>query len=107
MSATSIAHSNSIMCKADPEKPVSPGGVSHFGFAIGNEDLGEAVAQVVQAGGKLLRRGKHGGRSDSDRPPIPPGTQSRGQLMRHSGLAGIGSPDLPHLRPTPAAFMTN
>ena len=50
------------LCKAGPAEPVGPSGVSHFGFAMGSGNLDEAVAQVEQAGGKLLRRGKHGGR---------------------------------------------
>jgi catechol 2,3-dioxygenase-like lactoylglutathione lyase family enzyme len=36
--------------------------VSHFGFSIGAGNLDEAVDQFRRAGGKLLSRGKHGGR---------------------------------------------
>ncbi|HYL60001.1 MAG TPA: VOC family protein [Candidatus Acidoferrales bacterium] len=49
------------LCVAKPDEPVAGGGVSHFGFALESGGLDEAVKQVEQAGGKLLRRGKHGG----------------------------------------------
>jgi catechol 2,3-dioxygenase-like lactoylglutathione lyase family enzyme len=50
------------LCQAKAGEPVGGGGVSHFGFALDKGGLEEAVAQVERAGGKLLSRGKHGGR---------------------------------------------
>ena len=50
------------LCQADAGEPIGGGGVSHFGFSIGAGNLDEAVEQMRRAGGKLLRRGKHGGR---------------------------------------------
>ncbi len=51
------------LCQAQPGEPVGTGGVSHFGFAIAGEGgLDEAIKQAERAGGKLLSRGKHGGR---------------------------------------------
>jgi catechol 2,3-dioxygenase-like lactoylglutathione lyase family enzyme len=50
------------LCQAKEGEPISGGGVSHFGFSLDKGKLDEAVAQVEQAGGKLLSRGKHGGR---------------------------------------------
>jgi catechol 2,3-dioxygenase-like lactoylglutathione lyase family enzyme len=40
---------------------VGTGGVDHFGFRLKpNVDLDAAIAEVVQAGGKLVERGEHG-----------------------------------------------
>ncbi len=50
------------LCQAGRGDPVGGGGVSHFGFSIGGGSLDEAVEQVEGAGGRLLSRGKHGGR---------------------------------------------
>ncbi len=51
------------LCQAQPGEPVGTGGMSHFGFAIvGEGGLDEAIKQAESAGGKLLSRGKHGGR---------------------------------------------
>lgn len=50
------------LCVAKPDEPVAGGGVSHFGFALESGRLDEAVKQAEQAGGKLISRGKHGGR---------------------------------------------
>jgi catechol 2,3-dioxygenase-like lactoylglutathione lyase family enzyme len=50
------------LCQAEHDDPVGGGGVSHFGFSVGAENMDEAVAQIERAGGRLLRRGKHGGR---------------------------------------------
>ena len=43
-------------------EPIGMSGVQHFGFSLSVNDLDTAIAQVQQAGGKLLSRGKHGGR---------------------------------------------
>jgi catechol 2,3-dioxygenase-like lactoylglutathione lyase family enzyme len=50
------------LCQAGSGEPIGGGGVSRFGFSIGAGNLDEAVHQVQQAGGRLLSRGKHGGR---------------------------------------------
>ncbi|MGH7812844.1 MAG: VOC family protein [Candidatus Binataceae bacterium] len=50
------------LCQADRGDPIAGGGVSHFGFKIEPGGLDEAVRQIEQAGGKLLSRGKHGGK---------------------------------------------
>jgi len=50
------------LCQAAAGEPIGGSGVSHFGFSIGTGNLDEAVDQIRRAGGKLLRRGKHGGR---------------------------------------------
>jgi catechol 2,3-dioxygenase-like lactoylglutathione lyase family enzyme len=51
------------LCQAEPGEPVGTGGVSHFGFSIvGEGSLDDAIKQAESAGGKLLSRGKHGGR---------------------------------------------
>jgi catechol 2,3-dioxygenase-like lactoylglutathione lyase family enzyme len=47
------------LCKAEPGEPVGGGGVSHFGFRVGAENMDEAVKQIERAGGKALRRGQH------------------------------------------------
>jgi catechol 2,3-dioxygenase-like lactoylglutathione lyase family enzyme len=49
------------LCQAKAGEPVGNGGVSHFGFSFGKDNLDEAVNQIEHAGGKLLSRGKHGG----------------------------------------------
>jgi lactoylglutathione lyase len=50
------------LCQAGAGEPIGGSGVSHFGFSIGAGNLDEAVDQFRRAGGKLLSRGKHGGR---------------------------------------------
>ena len=50
------------LCQAKAGEPVGNGGVSHFGFSFGKNNLDEAVGQIEHAGGKLLSRGKHGGK---------------------------------------------
>ena len=72
------------LCEAQPGEPVGGGGVSHFGFSIaGDGTLDDAIRQAESAGGKLLSRGKHGGRfpfayvSDPDGYVIELGTPSR------------------------------
>jgi catechol 2,3-dioxygenase-like lactoylglutathione lyase family enzyme len=50
------------LCQAQGDDPIAGGGVSHFGFSLDPGGLEAAVTQVEQAGGKLLSRGKHGGR---------------------------------------------
>jgi catechol 2,3-dioxygenase-like lactoylglutathione lyase family enzyme len=50
------------LCQAKTGEPVGNGGVSHFGFSLAKDGLDEAVGQVESAGGKLLSRGKHGGK---------------------------------------------
>src|SRR5258707_7594544 len=50
------------LCQAKAGEPVGNGGVSHFGFSFGKDSLDEAVSQIENAGGKLLNRGKHGGK---------------------------------------------
>jgi predicted enzyme related to lactoylglutathione lyase len=50
------------LCQAKTGEPVGNGGVSHFGFSLAKDGLDEAVGQVERAGGKLLSRGKHGGK---------------------------------------------
>ncbi|HKN14720.1 MAG TPA: VOC family protein [Candidatus Binatus sp.] len=47
------------LCQAKADDPVAGGGVSHFGFSIGKNNLDEMVRQVEQAGGKLKSRGEH------------------------------------------------
>ena len=45
------------------DQPGKSGGVRHFGFDLKNaKDLDGAIETVKKAGGKLLERGKHGGR---------------------------------------------
>jgi catechol 2,3-dioxygenase-like lactoylglutathione lyase family enzyme len=56
------AHDTITLCQAGSGEPIGGGGVSHFGFSIGAGNLDEAVDQIQRAGGKLLSRGKHGGR---------------------------------------------
>jgi lactoylglutathione lyase len=50
------------LCQAQADEPIAGGGVSHFGFSMGKGNLDEAVAQVERAGGRVLSRGKHGGK---------------------------------------------
>jgi catechol 2,3-dioxygenase-like lactoylglutathione lyase family enzyme len=50
------------LCQAQEGEPIGGAGVSHFGFKLETGGLETAVAQVEQAGGKLISRGKHGGR---------------------------------------------
>jgi lactoylglutathione lyase len=47
------------LCEVAKTEPIGTGGVSHFGFALGDADLDAKVRQVEEAGGKLLRRGEH------------------------------------------------
>jgi catechol 2,3-dioxygenase-like lactoylglutathione lyase family enzyme len=47
------------LCQAGDGDPVAGGGVSHFGFSIGKNNLDQMVMQVVSAGGKVQRRGEH------------------------------------------------
>jgi catechol 2,3-dioxygenase-like lactoylglutathione lyase family enzyme len=47
------------LCEVAKTEPIGTGGVSHFGFALGDADLDAKVRQVEQAGGKLLGRGEH------------------------------------------------
>ena len=54
---------DSITLNEDPamsEGAGKSGGVAHIGFRLANKsDLGAAIAEVEQAGGKLLSRGEH------------------------------------------------
>ncbi|HEV2170344.1 MAG TPA: VOC family protein, partial [Candidatus Binatus sp.] len=46
-----------------PDKPVGmAGGFQHFGFKLDTDDHDRVIKQVERAGGKLLSRGKHGGK---------------------------------------------
>ena len=46
-----------------PDEPVGmAGGFQHFGFKLDFNDHDRAIAQVERAGGKLISRGKHGGK---------------------------------------------
>ena len=46
-----------------PDEPIGmDGGVQHFGFALDINDHDQVIKQVEKAGGKLISRGKHGGR---------------------------------------------
>ncbi len=56
------ANDTITLCQAGSGEPVGTGGLSHFGFSMGSGNLDEAIEQVKRAGGKLLSRGKHGGR---------------------------------------------
>ena len=47
------------LCEVAKTEPIGTGGVSHFGFALGDADLDAKVRQVEEAGGKLLSRGEH------------------------------------------------
>jgi len=48
------------LCQAEKSMPVGGAGVSHFGFGLAEKGkMDEAIAQVEQAGGKLLSRGNH------------------------------------------------
>ena len=47
------------LCQAKADEPIAGGGVSHFGFSIGKNNLDEIVRQVEHAGGKLQSRGEH------------------------------------------------
>ena len=47
------------LCQAKANDPVAGGGVSHFGFSIGKNNLDEMVKQIEAAGGKLKSRGQH------------------------------------------------
>ena len=46
------------LCHAEKGAPMGNGGVSHFGFAMGDE-FDKAVAQIEGAGGQLIERGQH------------------------------------------------
>jgi catechol 2,3-dioxygenase-like lactoylglutathione lyase family enzyme len=49
--------------KVGPDEPVGmAGGFQHFGFKLDVNNHDRVVKQVEQAGGKLVSRGKHGGR---------------------------------------------
>jgi catechol 2,3-dioxygenase-like lactoylglutathione lyase family enzyme len=46
-----------------PDEPVGmAGGFQHFGFKLDLNDHDRAIKQVEKAGGKLVSRGKHGGK---------------------------------------------
>ncbi len=46
-----------------PNEPVGmAGGFQHFGFKLDLNDHDRAIKQVEKAGGKLVSRGKHGGK---------------------------------------------
>jgi len=46
-----------------PDEPIGmAGGFQHFGFKLDVNDHDRVIKQVERAGGKLLSRGKHGGR---------------------------------------------
>ena len=46
-----------------PDEPVGmSGGFQHFGFKLNANDHDRVLAQVEKAGGKLISRGKHGGK---------------------------------------------
>ena len=48
------------LCQAEKNDPVGGSGVSHFGFRLAEKgEMDAAIAQVEQAGGKLLSRGNH------------------------------------------------
>ncbi len=53
------ANDTITLCQAGDGDPVAGGGVSHFGFSIGKNNLDEMVKQVVSAGGKVQSRGEH------------------------------------------------
>lgn len=47
----------------NPDEPLGmAGGFQHFGFKLNVNDHDRAIKQVERAGGKLVSRGKHGGR---------------------------------------------
>jgi catechol 2,3-dioxygenase-like lactoylglutathione lyase family enzyme len=53
---------DTITLNEDPEQRgrVGTGGIDHFGFRLKpNVDLDAAVAEVVEAGGRLVERGEH------------------------------------------------
>ena len=46
-----------------PDEPVGmAGGFQHFGFKLDVDDHDRVIKQVERAGGKLVSRGKHGGK---------------------------------------------
>jgi len=47
------------LCEVPKPEPIGSGGVSHFGFALGDAELDAKVRQVEEAGGRLLSRGEH------------------------------------------------
>jgi catechol 2,3-dioxygenase-like lactoylglutathione lyase family enzyme len=47
------------LCQAREGDPIAGGGVSHFGFSIGKNNLDEMIGQILKAGGKLQSRGQH------------------------------------------------
>jgi len=47
------------LCQVKAGEPVGGGGVSHFGFSIGKNNLDEVIRQVASAGGELQSRGQH------------------------------------------------
>ena len=48
------------LCQVESGEPIGSGGVTHFGFALGDRSaLDESVRQVERAGGRLLSRGEH------------------------------------------------
>jgi catechol 2,3-dioxygenase-like lactoylglutathione lyase family enzyme len=47
------------LCQVKAGEPVGGGGVSHFGFSIGKNNLDEVIRQVATAGGELQSRGQH------------------------------------------------
>jgi catechol 2,3-dioxygenase-like lactoylglutathione lyase family enzyme len=47
------------LCQVGADEPVGGGGVSHFGFSIGKNNLDEVIRQVASVGGKLQSRGQH------------------------------------------------
>ena len=53
-------HDLITLCEVDAGEPIGNGGLSHFGFALGEKgEFNESVKQVAEAGGKLLSRGEH------------------------------------------------
>jgi catechol 2,3-dioxygenase-like lactoylglutathione lyase family enzyme len=49
--------------RVGPDEPVGmAGGLQHFGFKLDLNDHDRVIRQVEKAGGKLVSRGKHGGR---------------------------------------------
>jgi len=43
-----------------PGVPIGPGGMNHFGLnLVSNDDVAAAIAEVIRAGGKLIREQTH------------------------------------------------
>ena len=55
-------HSLALHLVASDEPVGMAGGFQHFGFKLDVNDHDRVIRQVERAGGKLISRGKHGGR---------------------------------------------